>query len=72
MESPQTKTKPTTHELDHDHLRGEVEGDYMWPANMKFLLLVKCIHTYINFISIRIVNSTIVLVSPNTIKKEKN
>ena len=31
MESPQTKTKPTSHELDHDHLRGEVEGDYMWP-----------------------------------------
>ena len=30
------------------------------------------IHTYINFISIRIVNSTIVLVSPNTINKLRN
>ena len=30
-------------------------------------LLKKITYTYINFISIRIVNSTIVLVSPNTI-----
>ena len=30
------------------------------------------IHTYINFISIRILNSTIVLVSPNTMSKLGN
>ena len=33
--------------------------------------ILTAIHTYINFISIRTVNSTIVLVSLNTINKEK-
>ena len=46
-----------------------------WVVHVSKILVkrrIKYIHTYINFISIRIVNSTIVLVSPNTINKLRN